>query len=87
MVKFISYDGKYPNLCRGALTLDIDGRIYIFDHALSSGGTCSFDADWCPEVTQGAWLVNLPIWAERYRDEIEYLVEINIPHGCCGGCL
>ena len=29
-VKFISYTGKYPNLCRGDLTLEIDGEKVIF---------------------------------------------------------
>ena len=29
-VKFISYDGKYPNLCRGKLTLEIDGEKVTF---------------------------------------------------------
>lgn len=29
-VKFISYTGKYPNLCCGDLTLEIDGEKVIF---------------------------------------------------------
>lgn len=31
-VKFISYTGKYPNLCSGVLTLEIDGKQYKFGH-------------------------------------------------------
>lgn len=31
-VKFISYTGKYPNLCSGVLTLEIDGTQYKFGH-------------------------------------------------------
>lgn len=31
-VKFISYTGKYPNLCRGVLTLEIDGIEFKFGH-------------------------------------------------------
>lgn len=31
-VKFISYDGEYPNLCNGVLTLQIDGVEYKFGH-------------------------------------------------------
>ena len=31
-VKFISYDGKYPNLCRGVLILEIAGVQYKFGH-------------------------------------------------------
>lgn len=29
-VKFISYDGKFPNLCSGMLHLIIDGQNYLF---------------------------------------------------------
>lgn len=31
-VKFISYTGKWPNLCSGVLTLEIDGKEYKFGH-------------------------------------------------------
>ena len=31
-VKFISYDGKFPNLCSGQLVLEIDGVICYFGH-------------------------------------------------------
>jgi hypothetical protein len=31
-VKFISYTGKYPCLCSGVLTLEIDGLQYKFGH-------------------------------------------------------
>ena len=30
MIKFISYDGKYPHLCSGVLTVNIDGQLYAF---------------------------------------------------------
>ena len=35
-VKFISYTGEYPNLCRGVLTLEIDGIQYKFGHNYSN---------------------------------------------------
>lgn len=57
-VKFISYTGEYPNLCRGVLTLEIDDKNYFFGHDYSvyrswetdgnygafwsSGGNCGF---------------------------------------------
>lgn len=31
-VKFVSYTGRYPNLCSGVLTLEIDGVQYKFGH-------------------------------------------------------
>ena len=30
-VKFISYDGKYPNLCRGKLIVEIEGKRVEFE--------------------------------------------------------
>lgn len=35
-VRFISYTGKYPNLCSGVLTLEIDGKEYKFGHNYSN---------------------------------------------------
>jgi hypothetical protein len=29
-VKFIRYTGRYPNLCSGELTIEVDGKIYTF---------------------------------------------------------
>lgn len=34
-IEFISYTGKYPNLCRGILTVKINGREYKFGHDFS----------------------------------------------------
>ena len=36
MIKFISYDGKYPNLCRGVLIVEINGTEYKFGHHYSN---------------------------------------------------
>lgn len=61
-IEFISYEGEYPNLCRGILTVKIDGKQYRFgyhwydgndeknknllDPFWKSGGGCGFDDDW-----------------------------------------
>lgn len=31
-VTFVSYSGRYPNLCRGTLVLNIDGELITFDY-------------------------------------------------------
>lgn len=46
MIKFISYDGAWPNLCRGTLTVEKDGKQYSMANVLISGGSVSFDNDW-----------------------------------------
>ena len=52
-MKFISYDGGYPNLCRGVLVVEKDGKQYSIYGALFSGGCCSFDEDWEENVEEG----------------------------------
>ncbi len=44
-IEFVSYNGKYPNLCAGWLELLIDGkpwRKYVY---LFSGGLCYIDGE------------------------------------------
>ena len=38
MVEFVNYNGRYPNLCRGTLTLRINGKIVEWKNCLESGG-------------------------------------------------
>ena len=87
MVKFVSYDGRYPNLCSGTLVLEVDGKKRELSHVLCSGGSAGFDGNWNEFVTSGPWSVNLPEDLEPYRKEIEELVNDEVPQGCCGGCL
>lgn len=35
-IEFVSYTGKYPNLCRGVLTVKINGKEYKFGHNYSN---------------------------------------------------
>lgn len=35
-IKLVSYDGAYPNLCSGILTVEINGEIERFDYCLES---------------------------------------------------
>lgn len=101
-VKFISYTGRYPNLCSGILTLEIDGEITTFgygseskdkpkyDNFWSSGGCVSFDEHWNANVDEGEWGIDvnrLPEQFRKYAAEIDEVFNDNVPWGCCGGCI
>lgn len=89
-LEFVSYDGAYPNLCSGQLIMAIDGVEVIFpSYCLSSGGGVSFDKNWSENVSKGAWRISQ--YPDNFPDELKALavelVNANIPHGCCGGCV
>jgi hypothetical protein len=89
-LKFISYNGSYPNLCSGELILSLDGIDIIFpDYCLQSGGSVSFDEDWNESVWCGEW--SITNWPENFPEELKLeaisLVNDNIRQGCCGGCV
>lgn len=88
MVKFVSYDGKYPDLCMGTLVLEIDGKIVNPKGVLMSGGSVTF-YNGCAdvEVTNGEWELDLPNEYLEFYDDIKKVVNENVPHGCCGGCV
>lgn len=88
-IKFISYDGEFPCLCGGRLILEVDGNKIIFkEDSLESMGCHYFEGD--EFVTKKApWkIIKFPM---NFPEELkEYALEIvneNIKHGCCGGCL
>lgn len=88
MVEFVSYDGRYPNLCSGTLILKIDGKVVTFPaYCMQSGGGVSFDNDWCEHVSSGLWTVEVPEKYKQHEDEINVVVNRNVEHGCCGGCV
>lgn len=90
-IKFVEYSGKWPNLCRGKLTLEINGERRIFPKGiLCSCGTAYFDDDWESHITEGKWIVEEKYLPEDLKDfsaKIEECVSNNVPYGCCGGCL
>lgn len=85
-VKFIDYNGCWPNLCRGILTVEIEGKKVEFD-AVISGGNCGFDKDWEEFAESGRWFVDVPEEYKDYSKEINDCMNKNVPKGCCGGCL
>ena len=88
MVEFISYDGEYPNLCRGILMLNIDGETVEFPkYCMRSGGSVWFDDEWNEHVECGKWSVDVPEKYAHLQKEIEDCVNANVACGCCGGCI
>lgn len=87
-IEFISYDGKYPNLCSGVLTLRVDGQIRQFGWCLISGGYCDVYEDLC---RTGEWDIKDDVFSEFTENEKEFIRELvnkNVERkGCCGGCL
>ncbi len=98
-VEFVSYTGKWPNLCGGILTLNIDGVEHRFgfksgmhDRFWSSGGGCGFPNGYGAEpcVATGPWVIDadrLPAEFRALAPEIDEVFNSNVPHGCCGGCI
>ena len=100
-VEFISYDGKWPNLCSGILTLKINGKEEKFgsnykDENLHpcfwhSGGSCGFFNNYSDSyVNEAPWVIeqdDLPEQFQQYYDEIVEAFNENVPFGCCEGCL
>lgn len=100
-IKFISYTGQYPNLCRGILTLELDGIEMTFgdlygnpktdyDRFWSSGGGCIEDVDGGYHVELGKWrLVKERLAKELvpYGDLLIKVFNENVEYGCCGGCV
>ena len=74
-VKFISYDGKWPNLCRGTLIFEIDGERVIFGYHHLGEKFNEIDAKELPEQYR------------KYAEEIERVFNENVEWGCCGGCI
>ncbi len=91
MVEFVDYDGRYPCLCFGTLTLCIDGeKVTLPSGCLISGGEVTFDDDWEEDVERGRWIVDADVLPIKYRDyveDIEECVNTHVPWGCCGGCV
>ncbi len=80
-VEFISYTGRYPNLCRGALTLKIDGEKVTFgydyfnpnayDHEpfWKSGGEVGSSGSDCNNLyaSEGEWIIDVKKIPIQYR--------------------
>lgn len=88
MVEFVSYNGEWPSLCCGDLVIKVNGKEYSEGLKLRSGGSIWIDFDNGGDGTvTGPWTVSVPDELEPYIEEIEDVVNANVPWGCCGGCI
>jgi hypothetical protein len=96
-LKFISYDGKYPNLCGGKLTIIVvysDGTEYPvvfgsdYHRCLTSGGEYgNEDGKWTFEFDDyNNEKDKFPEFTPMVIAYLEKIINDNIPQGCCGGC-
>lgn len=86
----ISYDGAYPNLCHGTLTVVTNKSTYKIEGCMISGGFCSFNEEFEECVEYGPWCVDineLPDEIKHLHEQIEDEVNRTVDYGCCGGCL
>lgn len=88
----IKYDGRFPNLCRGHLKVWDDDKYYDFGkYCLCSGGNVWFDDNWSEHVEEGPWnLMDEYIpkdFPKEKTSELLNIINSEIPHGCCGGCV
>lgn len=94
-VEFVNYTGSFPNLCRGVLTLKIDGEIVKFGHDYKDYNpkTLSFNdsnhdsfwhsGGWIDEDYYshlGEWEISLNKLTEKYR---QYAREIDVVFNSC----
>lgn len=89
-MEFISYTGRYPTLCSGALTIRVGDEYYHLDHILRSGGSIHDPVTGDYDAVEGDWFINtedLPEELQPFVDDITALVNENVEHGCCGGCI
>lgn len=89
-LKFISYNGRYPNLCSGTLVISLDDIEYSMRYCMCSGGSVWFDDEGDEHVDSGEWKIiegELPEPLKPFVKDIEQLVNEHVEHGCCGGCI
>ena len=92
-LEFVSYTGRYPNLCNGELTVKISGKRVRFGNTVDTrfwitGGHCEWDGV-NNSVHHGPWRLDDACVPGKYKAISQQLIELfnaNVPHGCCGGC-
>jgi hypothetical protein len=92
IVQFVSYSGQYPHLCKGTLVILVGKTTYKLKDVLVSGGFVEVCEDGKASIEEGPWEFNsqlnrIPLKLQQYYKEILSIVNCEIEHGCCGGCV
>jgi hypothetical protein len=108
VIEFVSYTGKFPNLCSGILTVRVDGKTWHFGYPWKiadrelvprlppfweSGGCAGVTEDLDEFCAEGPWKMDDPNEKDYPPEVFARLPDIlavmneNVPHGCCGGCI
>lgn len=91
--KIISYDGKYPCLCFGTLTVLLDNDKTLEIHQpCNSGGCVCRDDDWNMWAETGEWTIGEALTKNQEltpqdKEMIVNWFNENVTLGCCGGCI
>lgn len=77
-VEFISYTGRYPNLCHGVLTLKIDGEVYRFGH--EPDNYIYNEGNYDDDNYDKFWYSGGRVFSGRYGDDVlsgEWEIDVN----------
>lgn len=90
-IEFVKYTGKWPTLCSGELYFKVNDKEYKI-RGLVPGGEVGFKGGYGGEsyINKGPWSLhdyNFPEELKPYKRLITKMVNENVEHGCCGGCL
>lgn len=87
-LEFVSYDGKWPSLCWGTLRFKLGAKLYVWEDALHSSGRVERRVSGDYTTISGLWSVKFPgDFPEFLRPAVTEMVNENVEHGCCGGCI
>ena len=75
MVEFVSYTGEYPNLCRGVLTLCIDGEEVRFGHNYGVFESWKTDGNYDAFWVTGGECGFYNGWSDEYVNHREWIVD------------
>ncbi len=86
----ITYDGAWPCLCMGELTVVKNGVTYKVEYILHSGGRICRDDNWKMWSNNGEWDIDKNKLPDELKPDYEHILEWvrdNVDEGCCGGCI